>query len=85
MKAVVQRYASALVDVALEQGTAEAVKKELTEFVSLMSQSADLRNFLASPAVASEQKQAVLERIVSRMGASKTLRNFLFVTVDNRR
>lgn len=85
MKAVTQRYAGALVDVALEQGTAEAVKKELTEFVALMSQSADLRNFLASPAVASEQKQGVLEKIVSRMGASKTLRNFLFVIVDNRR
>jgi F-type H+-transporting ATPase subunit delta len=85
LKAVVQRYASALVDVALEEGTAEAVKIELTEFAALMGESADLRNFLASPAVAVEQKQAVLEKILSRMGASKTLRNFLFVIVDNRR
>ena len=85
MKAVVQRYASALADVALEHKNAEAVKQELADFVGMLSQSADLRNFLASPAVGREQKQAVAEKLVARMGASKTLRNFLMVIIENRR
>ena len=85
MKAVVQRYASALADVALEHKNAEAVKQELADFVGLMGQSADLRNFLSSPAVGRERKQAVVEKIAARMGASKTLRNFLMVIIENRR
>jgi F-type H+-transporting ATPase subunit delta len=82
---VVQRYASALADVALEHKNAEAVKQELADFAGMMSQSADLRNFLTSPAVGREQKQAVAEKLVARMGASKTLRNFLMVIIENRR
>ena len=85
MKALVRRYASALVDVALEHGAAEQVKKELAEFHGLVTQSAELRNFLASPAVTPEKKHAVIERLVARMGAGKVLRNFLFVIVDHRR
>ena len=85
MKALAERYAGALADVALEQGNAEAVKKELAAFVELLGQSPDLRNFLASPAVARPNKQAVVEKVVARLGASKTLRNFLLVVVENRR
>lgn len=85
MKALVQRYASALVDVALAQGVAENLKQELADFLALMGESADLRNFLVSPAVSREQKQAVIDRLVARIGASKPLRNFLFVILDNRR
>ena len=85
MKALVRRYASALVDVAVEHDTGEQVKRELSEFIALLGQSADLRNFLASPAVTPEKKRTVIEQLVARMGASQALRNFLFVIVDNRR
>ena len=85
MKALAQRYASALADVALSEKTADTVKNELAAFVDLVGDSADLRNFLASPAVPRNPKQAVVEKIVARLGASRTLRNFLFVLVENRR
>ena len=85
MKALAQRYANALVDVVIEQGNADQVRKELASFNELLDQSADLRNFLASPAVPPPTKQAVIEKLVARLGASKTLRNFLFVIVENRR
>lgn len=85
MKAVAQRYAAALVDVAVEQGAVDELKKQLSEFIVLLGASADLRNFLSNPAVGRTQKQAVIEKLVARMGASKALRNFLFVLVDNRR
>lgn len=85
MKAVAQRYASALADVALEHKNAEQVKAELASFVGMVQESADLRNFLASPAVQPQNKQAVIGKLVERLGASKTLRNFLFLIVENRR
>jgi len=85
LRALAQRYASALADVAIEHGTAEQVKSELTGFVGLLAESADLRNFLASPAVLWATKQAVIEKLVARLESSQTLRNFLFVVVQHRR
>lgn len=84
MRAVAQRYAGALADVAIKQGTAEKVKAELASFLALVEESPELRNFLSSPAVARPAKQGVIEKLVSRLGASPTLRNLLFVIVENR-
>jgi F-type H+-transporting ATPase subunit delta len=83
--AAAQRYASALADIAVEQGAMEPVRKQLTGFRELTRQSPELRNFLANPAIAREAKRGAIEKIVSRMGASKILRNFLFVLVDHDR
>ena len=85
MKALAQRYAAALADVTLEQGAAEKVKKELAAFATMLEGSADLRNFLASPAISHASKHSVIEKLVARLGAGKPLRNFLFVIVDHRR
>jgi F-type H+-transporting ATPase subunit delta len=80
-----RRYASVLADVALERGNAEAVRAALAGFADAAADSAELRNFLANPAVPRESKQAVLEKIVARLGAGAELRNFLFLLVDQRR
>lgn len=85
MKAVANRYARALADVVIGHNTAEAVKAELSAFAQMVSESADLRNFLANPAVARANKQAVIGKLIERLQGSKTLRNFLLVLVDNRR
>jgi len=85
LRALAQRYAAALADVAIESGAAGQVKNELASFVGLLAESADLKNFLSSPAVPRATKQAVIEKLLARLGAGKTLRNFLFVVVDNRR
>jgi len=79
------QYANALADIALEQGAAEPTAKQLSAFGAVYAESAELRTFLASPAVTIEGKHAVIEKIIVRMGASKILRNFLFVIADHRR
>jgi len=78
-------YAAALADVASEQHEADGVKRELASFLALTKQSAALRNFLESPAVPLESKHAAIDRLVERLGAGQTVRNFLFVLVDHRR
>ncbi len=85
MKALAQRYASALVDVAIEHGAGEQVKSELASFAALLAESADLRRFLSSPAIQWTSKQAVIEKLVGRLEASRMLRNFLLVVVQHRR
>jgi F-type H+-transporting ATPase subunit delta len=78
-------YANALADIALAQGAGEPVAKQLSDFAATYAQSAELRAFLASPAVAIAAKHAVIEKLVARLGASKIIRNFLFVIADHRR
>jgi len=74
-----------MADVALVQGVAEPASKQLHDFGAAYAESTELRTFLASPAVSLEAKHAVLETIVARLGASKIIRNFLFVLTDHRR
>ncbi len=85
MKSASLQYANALADIALAQGAAEPAGKQLRDFYVAYAQSAELRTFLASPAVTVEDKHAVIEKIVARLGASKIIRNFLFVIADHRR
>jgi F-type H+-transporting ATPase subunit delta len=79
------QYANALADIALAQGAAEPALKQLNEFGAAYAQSTELRTFLASPAVDSEVKHAVIEKLIARLGASKIIRNFLFLIIDHRR
>ena len=85
MKSASLQYANALADIALEQGAAEAAAKQLENIGAAYAQSAELRTFLASPAVTSGAKRAVIDKITARLGASKIIRNFLFVIADHRR
>jgi F-type H+-transporting ATPase subunit delta len=85
LKSASLQYANALADIALAQGAAEPTAKQLQEFGATYEQSGELRTFLASPAVSIEAKHAVIEKITARLGASKIIRNFLFVLADHRR
>jgi F-type H+-transporting ATPase subunit delta len=85
LKSASLQYANAMADIALAQGAAEPAAKQLREFGVTYGQSTELRTFLASPAVSIEAKHGVIERIVERLGASKIIRNFLFVLSDHRR
>jgi F-type H+-transporting ATPase subunit delta len=85
LKSASLQYANAMADIALAQGAAEPAAKQLEQFGAAYAESPELRTFLASPAVSIEAKHGVLEKIVARLGASKIIRNFLFVLADHRR
>jgi F-type H+-transporting ATPase subunit delta len=85
LKSASLQYANALADIALAQGAAQPAAKQLSDFGAVYLESAELRNFLASPAVGREAKHGVIEKILARLGASRIIRNFLFVIVDHRR
>jgi F-type H+-transporting ATPase subunit delta len=85
LNALARRYAAALVDVAIENRQADQVKTELAAFAKMVKESPDLHSFLANPSITRTTKHAAIEQLVDVMGASRTLRNYLFVIVDQRR
>jgi F-type H+-transporting ATPase subunit delta len=85
LKSASLQYANALADIALAQGAAAPALKQLADFGDVYAESAELRNFLASPAVDRQAKHGVVEKLVARLGASKIIRNFLLVVVDHGR
>ena len=85
MRSASLQYATALADVALEQGAADPVKKQLEDFGAAYAESAELRSVLSSPAVERIAKHGVIEKLAARLGASRIVRNFLFIVVDNQR
>lgn len=85
MKSASLQYANALADVVLAQGASVPAMKQLADFGALYAESEELRNVLASPGVTREAKHGVIEKLAARMGASKIIRNFIFVVIDHRR
>jgi F-type H+-transporting ATPase subunit delta len=85
VRTLADRYAAALADVALAENAADKIRQELADFLALLRESPQLGVLLGSPAVARASKRAVAEALVARMGASRTLRNFLCVVLDRRR
>jgi F-type H+-transporting ATPase subunit delta len=85
LKSASLQYANALADVALAQGAETLVVQQLGDFNAAYAESAELRNVLSSPAVSQEEKRGVAEKVATRLGASKIVRNFLFVIIDHRR
>src|SRR5690242_1662484 len=85
MRTIAQHYADALAEVAISQNTAETLRTELRDFLALLRESPQLGILLGSPAVSRGNKHGVAQALVERMGASRTLRNFLFVVINQRR
>ena len=67
MKSASLQYATALADIALEQGAADPVKKQLADFGAAYAESGELRKVLANPAVERTVKHAVIEKLAARM------------------
>lgn len=85
MRNVVDRFADALADVAISENAADQIRQQLSDFLELLGEASELRLLLDSPAVSRASKHAVVEALVARLDASRTLRNFLFVVLDRRR
>ena len=85
--AIVSRYANALVDVITGgsgMDTAQATQ-QLRAFEAVLTGSPELRNALASPAVAPARKRSVVSKLAERLGLARIVRNFLMVLTDHRR
>jgi len=86
MAAIASRYARAFAEVVMDlRLDPEQASAQLHDVAALLKSNAELRTVLANPSVAHRQKLALLDAIVSRLGASKPLRNFVAVLIDQKR
>ncbi|MBS1065701.1 ATP synthase F1 subunit delta [Gluconobacter kondonii] len=80
-----QRYARALYDLASEQGNLPDVLGEVKALRTAISESDDLRKFLADARLDIRQGQTVSNVLMSKLGFGDVLRRFVGVIAENRR
>jgi len=86
MAAYISRYANAFADVvtAAKLDTA-AIDQKLTDFLATWQGSPELREFFENPAVAVNDKVAILDKLNAKLGMQKELRNLIAVLISNNR
>jgi F-type H+-transporting ATPase subunit delta len=79
------RYATALVELALENKAVDAVKKDLDQFDTLIADSADLNRLVRSPVFDADEQLKALSAVLAKAGIGGLAANFLRVITTNRR
>ncbi|MFY9674070.1 MAG: ATP synthase F1 subunit delta [Terriglobales bacterium] len=86
MASVVGTYARAFADVVMSTKADPArMLAELQSMEALLAESVELRRVLDNPSIPSAQKNAVIDALAQRLGASRPVRNFVAVVTDHRR
>ena len=79
------KYASALADVAFEQGVSERVGEEIAGFLELDTPHEELQETLANPALPLDVKQNIVRGIAGKAGYHRSVLNFLLVLLERNR
>jgi F-type H+-transporting ATPase subunit delta len=80
------RYARAFADVvASSQLDPTALDRQFRDFLATWDGSAELRELFANPAIAAAQKVSILDKLNTKMGLQRELRNLLAVLINNDR
>jgi F-type H+-transporting ATPase subunit delta len=85
LQTVARRYASALADVVIERREEREVQQEIELWASMIQGNPQLKEVFANPTVAYDQKQKVLEQLISRTRVRQTTASFLRVLLRNQR
>ena len=79
------RYASALFDLASENGTVTAVESDLEKLEAALGESAELKALTTNPRIGRTESRQALWSVAALLGASELTTNFLGVLAANRR
>jgi F-type H+-transporting ATPase subunit delta len=82
---VARRYAQALLDLGVEQGTLDRLVDEVGTVAAAWEASPELQNALENPLVAHAAKKAVISELAEQIGATPTTKHALLLLVDRRR
>ena len=82
---VAGRYATALFELALEQGVLNDVAADLDTFNRALDASNDLMRLVKSPVFSAEEQTKALAAVLERIGIGGLARNFLLLAAKNRR
>ena len=79
------RYATALFDLAKEQGAVDAVAGDLTVIETLMTESPDLTRLVRSPVFSAIDQSQAMSAVLGKAGVSALTQNFIKLIARNRR
>lgn len=80
------RYARAFADVVISAKLdAVVIERQFNDFLGTWDGSRQLRELFANPAIPATQKVAVLDKLNTKMGLQKVLRNLIAVLINNDR
>ncbi len=79
------RYASALFELAAENGTVTAVESDLGKLSEALAESADLRDATTNPELSRKAQGAAMAGVAGLLGLGELTANFLGVLAANRR
>lgn len=83
---VARRYADAMIDVAAEQNAADAIGIDLDGFTKLLdAHDGLLRRTLCTPVFSTEERTAVLQELLPKLGINPLTANFLSLLNDKGR
>ncbi|WP_244645647.1 F0F1 ATP synthase subunit delta [Salinarimonas ramus] len=82
---VAGRYASALFELAQDQGVVDAVESELVRIEALAAESEDLRRLLKSPVYTADEQKAAMGAVLDRVGIGGLTGNFVRLVASKRR
>ena len=86
MPAFVAYYARAFADVVIAaKFDTAAIDRELNDFLGTWDGSKELREVFENPAISTEQKVAILDKMNAKLGMQKELRNLIAVLIRNDR
>ncbi|WP_036292500.1 F0F1 ATP synthase subunit delta [Methylosinus sp. PW1] len=85
LSGVAGRYASALYDLAVEQGSTEEIATALRGFAALIQESKDLERLIESPVYSAETQIKALSPILDAAGVTGVAANFVKLVATKRR
>lgn len=85
LQTVARRYATALADVAIERREEREVQTELDHWAQMVEDNPQLKEVFANPTVPYDQKQKLLDDLISRTRVRETTASFLRVLLKNQR
>ncbi|WP_416898869.1 MAG: F0F1 ATP synthase subunit delta [Minwuia sp.] len=79
------RYATALFELANEQGSLDDVKSDLAAISAMLDESADLQSVVRSPVISRDDQAKAMAAVLDAAGTGQTVKNFVGVVAQNRR
>lgn len=80
-----ERYATALFDLAKEQGLLDQIGGDLDDLTRLVGEVEDLRNLVRSPLLSLDDQSKGMDAVLAKAGAQPLTRNFVGTLTRNRR
>lgn len=85
MASVAGRYASALFELASDEGKVADVERDLAKFQALSTESADFVQMIRSPVISSDDQEKALGTVLAKVGIGALTISFFKLLAKNRR